>query len=248
MKEDNIRIWNELKQVPASAKKNISGGRLKGLTDIKPQWRLQMMTEQFGAIGIGWYYDIIKTWKESYGTEISVYVQLNLFIKDGDKWSAPIVGIGGSMLIANEKIYDNEKDLYETSFKPYHSDECYKMALTDALSVAMKQLGVAADVYMGLSDSKYDKPVERNDTPKKEDNNSQPFEEYNGKKEATKMITSLQRSTLKDQKARLEIIGSDSANNAMSAIGQILNNPSVSFDCAVSLINKVKLTIGKETP
>ena len=43
----------------------------------------------------------------------------------------------------------------------YVSDECYKMALTDALSVAMKALGVAADVYFEAGkdiidiDSKY---------------------------------------------------------------------------------------------
>ena len=53
------------------------------------------------------------------------------------------------------------------------------MATTDALSVAMKQLGVAADVYMGLSDSKYDK------------------------KEDIKMATGQQKSTLKDIVAKL---------------------------------------------
>ena len=31
----------------------------------------------------------------------------------------------------------------------YTSDECYKMALTDAMSVACKALGVAADVFTG---------------------------------------------------------------------------------------------------
>ena len=36
------------------------------------------------------------------------------------------------------------------------SDEAYKMAITDALSVALKVLGVAADIYAGLWDgSKY---------------------------------------------------------------------------------------------
>ena len=38
----------------------------------------------------------------------------------------------------------------------YSSDEGYKMAVTDALSVAMKSLGVAADIYAGKWDgSKY---------------------------------------------------------------------------------------------
>ena len=36
------------------------------------------------------------------------------------------------------------------------SDECFKMALTDALSVACKSLGVAADVYFEKDRSKYD--------------------------------------------------------------------------------------------
>jgi len=35
---------------------------------------------------------------------------------------------------------------------PHTSDEAYKMALTDALSVAMKALGVAADIYLGMWD------------------------------------------------------------------------------------------------
>ena len=37
----------------------------------------------------------------------------------------------------------------------YVSDEAEKMAMTDALSVAMKAIGVAGDIYLGYSDSKY---------------------------------------------------------------------------------------------
>ncbi|MHA1280854.1 MAG: hypothetical protein ACTSQ8_27265, partial [Candidatus Helarchaeota archaeon] len=38
----------------------------------------------------------------------------------------------------------------------YSNDEAYKMALTDALSVAMGRIGIAADIYMGKWDgSKY---------------------------------------------------------------------------------------------
>ena len=39
----------------------------------------------------------------------------------------------------------------------FFSDEARKMAYTDALSVAAKMIGVAADVYMGHG-SKYDRP------------------------------------------------------------------------------------------
>jgi len=187
MSEENLSIWNELKQVPGAAKKKIGAGRLKGMTDIKPQWRLQIMTEQFGTIGLGWYYETIKTWTEEYGGEVSAHVQLEVFIKDGDGWSKPISGIGGSMLLSMENVKDYEKgtalNKYGNEYlKPYHSEEAYKMATTDALGVAMKQLGVAADVYMGLSDSKYDKQEEVITTP-------------------TEEATTQQRATLKDYQA-----------------------------------------------
>ena len=50
---DNLKLWEAVKQPPASALKPIGGGRLKGMTDIKPQWRYLVMTEQFGPCGFG---------------------------------------------------------------------------------------------------------------------------------------------------------------------------------------------------
>ena len=234
MEEDNIKIWNNLKSIPAGAKKKITGGRLKGMTDIKPQWRLQIMTEQFGPIGIGWYYEQVERWTEAYGTEISAHVRVNVYVNVAGEWSKPISGTGGSMLIANEKLWDNEKDLYDSSFKPYHSDEAYKMATTDALSVAMKQLGVAADVYMGLSDSKYDKVDEGKPAV------SSP------QKAPIKIMTTLQKSILKDIIVKLDRIGSVSCYKAVTAINELLGHDSVNFDFAESMINKCNITLKKE--
>lgn len=47
------------------------------------------------------------------------------------------------------------------------SDECFKMAYTDAISVACKSLGVGADVYWDKDKTKYDKPPQ--DPPKSPD-------------------------------------------------------------------------------
>ncbi len=38
---------------------------------------------------------------------------------------------------------------------PHVSDECFKMALTDAISVACKALGLGADVYFAKDATKY---------------------------------------------------------------------------------------------
>jgi len=137
--------WNALKQPPKEALKTIGGGRLKGMTDIKPQWRFQAMTEQWGQCGDGWKYTIDKLWMDA-GTDgqVMVFALISLYTNNNGIWSAPIPGIGGSLMIMKE------------SSGLHCSDECYKMAVTDALSVAMKALGMAADVYMGAWDgSKY---------------------------------------------------------------------------------------------
>lgn len=142
---ENLRIYEAVRSVPNEAQKPITGGRLKGKTDINPMWRIKCLTEQFGMCGVGWYYEITDKWLENSmaSDEISANVKINLYIKQDNEWSKPIVGVGGSMFVSQEKsgIYTN--------------DECYKMALTDAISVACKALGVGADIYWGADNTKY---------------------------------------------------------------------------------------------
>ena len=52
--EDNLKIYNMIKKVPDEAQKKITGGRLSGMTDIKPMWRIEKLTEVFGPCGLGW--------------------------------------------------------------------------------------------------------------------------------------------------------------------------------------------------
>lgn len=141
---DNMELYEKVRKCPDNALRTIQAGRLKGKSDINPMWRIKMLTELFGACGIGWYYDITKQWLETGANgEISAFCNIDLYIKVGDEWSKPIQGTGGSAFIAKEN-----KGLYT-------SDECYKMALTDAISVACKALGFAADVYWDSDSTKY---------------------------------------------------------------------------------------------
>ncbi len=139
----NLSIYEKCREVPENAKKPISAGRLKGKTDINPMWRIKKLTELFGPCGIGWYYTVETRWTEEAGGEIAAFVDINLYVKSGEEWSKPIHGTGGSMLAANEKS------------GLHLSDECYKMATTDAISVACKQLGIGADVYWAADNTKY---------------------------------------------------------------------------------------------
>ena len=145
---DNMQIYNAVRKVPDEAKKTIGAGRLKGMTDINPMWRIEKLTEQFGPVGLGWYYTIDKQWTiESPEThEVAAFCNITLHVKFGDEWSAPIPGTGGAAWVASER-----NGLHA-------SDECFKMALTDAISVACKALGVGADVYYAAGRSKYSDP------------------------------------------------------------------------------------------
>lgn len=145
----NLDLYNKVRAVPAEAQKPISGGRLNGKTDINPMWRIKALTEQFGMCGIGWYPEVLRQWTETGANgEVAAFCNINLYVKVGDEWSKPIFGTGGSALIAKESKGLNT------------SDECYKMALTDAISVACKHLGFGADIYWEKDRSKYDKPAE----------------------------------------------------------------------------------------
>jgi hypothetical protein len=156
---NNKETWDKLKSVPESALKTIGGGRLKGMSDIKPQWRYEKLTEIFGICGFGWKYTIEKEWIESYQNgEIAAFANINLYVKINDVWSDAIPANGGSMFVANEKN------------GAYVSDECFKMAITDAIGTAAKMIGLASDVYMGIKSdntrpqSKYE-PIPPNNEP-----------------------------------------------------------------------------------
>lgn len=153
MKENNLEIYNQVREVPKAAQKKISGGRLSGMTDIKPMWRIEKLTEVFGPCGFGWKAPIKnKEIIEGANGEKIAIVDIDLYVKYNGEWSEPIEGTGGSSFIAKEK-----NGLYT-------SDECFKMAYTDAISVACKHLGMGANIYWG--DSKYANELKKETTTK----------------------------------------------------------------------------------
>ena len=151
----NMRYYEQSRAVPAEAKKQFNNGRFSG-TDINPMWRIKKLTEMFGPAGIGWYVDEVEerweklseeSWeKDDNGKWVKVgeattiaIVNLKLYVKENGEWSKPIYGTGGNIVYS----------------KGRPSDEGYKMAYTDALSVACKALGVGADVYFEKDKTKY---------------------------------------------------------------------------------------------
>ena len=131
---------------PKEALNTIQFGKLKGKSDINPQWRIEALTEVFGLCGVGWYYEILAVdYQDVVETgERMVYITIGIHVRQEDgTWSAPVIGIGGDFTIVRDKngIHGN--------------DEAFQMALTDALGKAAKCVGIANDIYRGKYDSKY---------------------------------------------------------------------------------------------
>lgn len=146
---ENMSIYERVRKCPDEALRPILGGKLKGKSDINPMWRIKQLTELFGPCGEGW-----KTTDEQFwttpgaGGEVIAWCSIKLWWFDCElgEWSEPVFGIGGAMLVETQKgnLVSN--------------DDSYKMAYTDAISVACKALGFAADVYWQQDRTKYDAP------------------------------------------------------------------------------------------
>lgn len=128
---DNLRLYEQGRSVPRNAQKQFDTGRFKG-TDINPMWRIKKLTEMFGPAGFGWYTEIVRQEHIPAGEDsMMVFVDINLYVKEGDTWSKPIFGSGGNTIKTKGK----------------GDDEGYKKAYTDALSIACKALGIGADIW-----------------------------------------------------------------------------------------------------
>ena len=155
----NMELYDRVKSVPQDAQRTIAAGRLKGMTDINPMWRIEVLTREFGACGKGWKVEDVVFSETDYTEESVMKCELKLYYFDqafGD-WSAPVFGVGAAKSRVKEKN------------GIYIDDEAIKKAYTDALSVAGKALGIGAEIYRyGKSaGSKYEreKQVEEDDKP-----------------------------------------------------------------------------------
>ena len=150
-KDENMRIYNQVREVPTSAQKQFKADGFSG-TDINPMWRIKMLTEIFGPCGFGWYYEVLSERCETHLDRTIAVVDLNLYVKLDGEWSKPIYGTGGNKLVFEGNTYDDSgKKIKALKL----TDEGYKMALTDALSIACKSLGIGADIWYANDETKY---------------------------------------------------------------------------------------------
>lgn len=153
----NTRLWDELGRTDPSATKSFKrAGGFSG-TAIKPMWAFKRMTEQFGPAGLGWgmnepTFQVV----QGVNQEVLVYCTVSLWYSEVDDVQnsvhTPVFGVGGDKVVTHIKA--NEQ--YNRPERWENDDEAFKKAYTDAITNALKLIGVGADVHLGLfDDNKY---------------------------------------------------------------------------------------------
>lgn len=138
----NTGLWDRLgKTDPKHTKPFKRSGGFSG-TSIKPIWSYRKMTEEFGPCGEGWGINepSFQVVSGSDG-EVLVYCTVSIWHGTAEKL---VFGVGG------------DKAVVKQSSGLRSDDEAFKKAFTDAITNALKMIGVGADVHMGLfDDDKY---------------------------------------------------------------------------------------------
>jgi len=167
--ETNTKIWKKLCETDPKYTKDFKKG-FSG-TAINPTYGVKKLTEAFGPCGVGWGTEIVDSrffegaWFNEKDRETIHTIILKLWYKREldsiDEKEAihvavknEVFGVGTTTFIGRNKngIYTDE--------------EFFKKTMTDALSNASKQLGLSADIFMGLyDDSKYLNEVKQKFAP-----------------------------------------------------------------------------------
>lgn len=138
----NTELWDKLgKTDPKHTKTFKRAGGFSG-TAIKPMFSYRRMTEEFGPCGVGWGINA-PSFQVVDGPEGEVLVFCTVSVWHGEQGHV-VFGVGGDKAVGKNK-YGLAAD-----------DEAFKKAFTDAITNALKLIGVGADVHMGMfDDNKY---------------------------------------------------------------------------------------------
>lgn len=149
---NKTELWDRLGRTdPAHTKTFKRAGGFSG-TAIKPMWSYRRMTEEFGPCGVGWGINKPEFQVVPAGEETLVFCTVGIWYVSDDiddkaqfkNTISEVYGVGGDKVVA------------KFSTGPRTDDEAFKKAFTDAVTNALKLIGVGADVHMGMfDDNKY---------------------------------------------------------------------------------------------
>lgn len=153
----NMRVWlREEPTDPNHTKKFTKGGGFSG-TAINATYTRKRLTDAFGPVGLGWGVTVL----EFRDVHLQGGPSLNFahikfwYYPNGCKEIDGVLQTIGERA-SFDQVGGTELGGTRKSGAAFGDDEAYKKSLTDALSKAASEIGIAADVHLGLfDDNKY---------------------------------------------------------------------------------------------
>lgn len=135
----NLHLWDRFADIDPKFTKAITGKPYKG-TSPNPHYVIRCLTEMFGPVGVGFGWEVKADGFEPMGDEVLHWCRIRFWHGDGPGFDA----------------YGQTKALMKTKNGLTLDEDAPKKSLTDAITKAAAQIGVAANIFLGRwDDSRY---------------------------------------------------------------------------------------------
>jgi hypothetical protein len=135
----NLDLWDMFADIDPKFTKPITGKPYKG-TSPNPHYIIRCLTEMFGPVGVGFGWEVIAEGFQPLGDEVLHWCRIRFWHGQGKGFEA----------------YGQTKAYMKTKSGFIADEDAPKKSLTDAITKAAAQVGVAANIFLGRwDDSRY---------------------------------------------------------------------------------------------
>ena len=135
----NLETWERFADIDPKFTKPITGKPYKG-TSPNPHYVIRCLTEMFGPAGVGFGWDVVAEGFQPMGDELLHWCRIRFWHGDGKGFDA----------------YGQTKAIMKTRSGFLNDEDAPKKSLTDAITKAAAQVGVASNIFLGRwDDNKY---------------------------------------------------------------------------------------------
>lgn len=144
MENKNMALWDSVFMTDPSAVKPITGKQYQG-NSPKPYWLIERATKRFGACGIGWGIEVVRSDFNQVSPDDFLHTAIVRV------WYV-IDGVRGHV----EQAGGTKAAYKTTSGKIMVDEDAAKKSVTDGMVKGLSMLGFAGDIFSGRwDDSKY---------------------------------------------------------------------------------------------
>lgn len=136
---DNLKIWERFADIDPKFTKPITGKPYKG-TSPNPHYVIKCLTEMFGPVGQGFGWEVVAEGFQQMDEELLHWCRIRFWHGEGKGFDA----------------YGQTKAVMKTRNGIMTDEDAPKKSLTDAITKAAAQIGVASNIFLGRwDDNKY---------------------------------------------------------------------------------------------